>query len=148
MLTAPIAFAISSVSAAVLTPVVRAFAVRRGLLDRAEAQRKIHRRPVPRLGGVAIVAAFYVPLLGLLLVQSSVGTLLRAEPLEVVGLFAGGLAIAALGFYDDLRGANATDPPFGSRTIVIPSPGRVGIRAPPGPAGASPTRRSGPGTCR
>ncbi len=107
MLTAPIAFAISSVSAAVLTPVVRAFAVRRGLLDRAEVQRKIHRRPVPRLGGVAIVAAFYVPLLGLLLVQSSVGTLLRAEPLEVVGLFAGGLAIAALGFYDDLHGANA-----------------------------------------
>ncbi len=92
---------------AVLTPLVRAWAVARGVLDQARSSRKVHDRPVPRLGGVAIVGAFFAPLVGLLLVQSGVGTMFYENPRSAAGIFAGGLAIALLGIYDDLKGSGA-----------------------------------------
>jgi UDP-GlcNAc:undecaprenyl-phosphate GlcNAc-1-phosphate transferase len=56
---------------------------------------------------VAIVIAFYAPLVGLLLFQTKLGELFVAESDHVIGLFGGGAAIALLGLYDDFRGANA-----------------------------------------
>jgi len=107
MLSAAITFALAAITSAVLTPLVRDSAVRRGALDHAWSSRKVHARPVPRLGGVAIVAAFWLPLVALYFVNSVVGGMFWARPEAVAGLFAGGLAIAALGVYDDLKGADA-----------------------------------------
>ncbi|HSN90525.1 MAG TPA: MraY family glycosyltransferase [Anaeromyxobacteraceae bacterium] len=107
MRTAAVAFLAAAATAAVLTPLVRDLAGRRGWLDHALDSRKVHGRPVPRLGGVAIVVAFYAPLLALLFVDSEVGHRFWADGQRALGLFAGGLAIAALGVYDDLRGAGA-----------------------------------------
>ena len=73
----------------------------------ARSSRKVHKAPVPRLGGVAIVCAFFAPLAGLAFTSSGVGTLLYASREAAVGLFLGGAVIAALGVYDDLRGAGA-----------------------------------------
>jgi UDP-GlcNAc:undecaprenyl-phosphate GlcNAc-1-phosphate transferase len=91
----------------ILTPIVRRLAHRFGLLDHALSARKIHGRPVPRLGGIAIVIAFYAPLVGLLFFHSDVGGMFVADRNHAIGLFVGGLAIALLGLYDDLRGAGA-----------------------------------------
>jgi UDP-GlcNAc:undecaprenyl-phosphate GlcNAc-1-phosphate transferase len=91
----------------ILTPLVRALAHRMGALDHALSSRKIHGRPIPRLGGIAIVLAFYAPLVGLTLFHTGVGELFLAEREHVIGLFVGGVAIALLGLYDDLRGAGA-----------------------------------------
>ncbi|HSZ83452.1 MAG TPA: MraY family glycosyltransferase [Polyangia bacterium] len=107
MRTAAVAFILSIVCASILTPLVRRLAHRFGALDHAWSSRKIHSRPIPRLGGVAIVVAFYVPLVALLLFHSDVGRMFVAERNYVVGLFVGGLAIALLGVYDDLKGAGA-----------------------------------------
>jgi UDP-GlcNAc:undecaprenyl-phosphate GlcNAc-1-phosphate transferase len=107
MRTAAVAFIISMLCGTVLTPLVRTLARRKGLLDHALSTRKIHGRPVPRLGGIAIVIAFYTPLVALLLFHTGVGDLFLSEPNHVIGLFAGGIAIAALGLYDDFRGAGA-----------------------------------------
>ncbi|HUL59759.1 MAG TPA: MraY family glycosyltransferase [Anaeromyxobacteraceae bacterium] len=107
MRTAAVAFLASTLIAAVLTPAVRNLAHRLGWLDHALTSRKIHGKPIPRLGGIAIVAAFYAPLVALLFVNSDVGSRFYAEPRAVFGLFAGGLAIAALGLYDDLKGCGA-----------------------------------------
>jgi UDP-GlcNAc:undecaprenyl-phosphate GlcNAc-1-phosphate transferase len=104
--TAAISFVASAVTAAVLTPVVRDLAVRRGWLDQVGA-RKVHARPIPRVGGIAIVVAFYVPLVALFFANSAVGQRFWAYPDRALALFAGGLAVAALGVWDDLRGANA-----------------------------------------
>jgi UDP-GlcNAc:undecaprenyl-phosphate GlcNAc-1-phosphate transferase len=94
-------------SGVVLTPAVRALAHRSGALDHALTTRKIHDRPIPRLGGIAIVLAFFAPLVALLFVDTGAGRLFLAHPEKAAGLFAGGAAIAALGIWDDLRGANA-----------------------------------------
>lgn len=107
MLTAVTAFAVAVLTGLVLTPAVRNWAIRRGVLDHVSSSRKIHGAPVPRIGGLAIVGAYYIPLIGLLFVDNGVARMFRSEPLNVVGLFAGGLAIAGLGIYDDLKGANA-----------------------------------------
>jgi UDP-GlcNAc:undecaprenyl-phosphate GlcNAc-1-phosphate transferase len=107
MRTAAVAFLLSMLCGTVLTPLVRRLAHRFGVLDHARSSRKIHGRPIPRLGGIAIVIAFYVPLLALLIFETEVGHLFLADREHVIGLFVGGIAIAILGLYDDLRGANA-----------------------------------------
>jgi UDP-GlcNAc:undecaprenyl-phosphate/decaprenyl-phosphate GlcNAc-1-phosphate transferase len=107
MRTAAVAFFLSVLCATVLTPLVRRLAHRFGALDHAHSSRKIHGKPIPRLGGIAIVVAFFAPLVGLLLFQTEVGHLFVAEQEKVIGLFGGGVAIALLGLYDDLKGANA-----------------------------------------
>lgn len=107
MRTASVAFLASAATGAVLTPAVRELAHRFGALDHALTSRKVHGKPIPRLGGIAIVLAFFAPLVALLFVQSGAGRILYASPHKAFGLFAGGLAIAALGVWDDLKGANA-----------------------------------------
>lgn len=102
-----VAFLLSLIVGTVMTVVVRHFAYRYGWFDQARSSRKIHARPIPRLGGVAILCGFFAPLVGLLLVDSGVGLQFRAQTEFVWGLFLGGGAIALLGLYDDLRGANA-----------------------------------------
>jgi UDP-GlcNAc:undecaprenyl-phosphate GlcNAc-1-phosphate transferase len=108
MRTASVAFIIAVLVGTVLTPLVRKLARRFGVLDHARSSRKVHGQPIPRLGGIAIVIAFYAPMIALLCFHSTgVGAMFVAERNHVVGLFLGGLIIAGLGVYDDIRGANA-----------------------------------------
>ncbi len=95
------------IAAAVLTPAVRNLAHRWKLLDHALTSRKIHGKPIPRLGGIAIVAAFFAPLFALLFVDSGLGRMFYADPNRAFALFAGGGLIAALGVWDDVRGCGA-----------------------------------------
>ena len=105
--TAVTAFVLALVIAALLTPNLRRFAEAHGFLDEPKDSRRIHRRAVPRIGGLAVVAAFYAPLLGLLLYETDLGRLFYENGVRGMSLLLGGFAIAALGLYDDLRGANA-----------------------------------------
>ena len=107
MRTAAAAFFLSVLVGAVLTPLVRALAHRFELLDHALTSRKVHGRPIPRLGGVAIVTAFFVPILGLVFTDSAVGQAFYADGRRALGLILGGTAVALLGVYDDLRGSGA-----------------------------------------
>jgi UDP-GlcNAc:undecaprenyl-phosphate GlcNAc-1-phosphate transferase len=107
MLTYLVAFALAFGVSAVLTPLLRILAPAIGGLDRAASSRKVHRTPIPRIGGVAIVIGFFVPLVGLFVYTNDVSALFLSDKARVAGLFVGGTAIAALGFYDDLHGAGA-----------------------------------------
>lgn len=106
MITYTVAFAIALLLSTALTPLVRATALRMGLFD-AVSLRKVHTAPIPRLGGVAIVVAFYAPFLGLALYRNGAHELLYADKMRVAGFALGGVLIALLGLYDDIRGANA-----------------------------------------
>jgi len=107
MRAAGTAFLAATVASGALTPLVRKVALRFGALDHALTSRKVHGKAIPRLGGIAIVLAFYAPLVALHFVQSDVGGRFWGHPEKALGLLGGGLAIAALGVYDDLKGANA-----------------------------------------
>ena len=105
--TAVAAFSLALLISALLTPHVRRFAEKYGLLDQPRDSRKIHSRAMPRLGGVAIIAAFYAPLLALLMYETGLGELFYADRWRAFSLLGGGVVIAALGLVDDLRGAGA-----------------------------------------
>lgn len=107
MRTTSVAFVLSILIAAVLTPLIRRLALRYGLVDDNRHHRKIHDRPIPRLGGIAIVAAYYAPLAALLIYETDLGQRFWKTGSRAEGLFIGGLIIAALGFYDDLKGTRA-----------------------------------------
>ena len=92
-------FAASLALAAVLTPVVRKLAFRIGAVD-VPNQRKVHNTTMPRLGGLAIYAAFASVVL-LLLLWISPEWLGAQDRNLITALLAGGTIIALLGALDD-----------------------------------------------
>lgn len=93
-----LAFMIALGVALFLTPVVISFARRTGALDAPDA-RKVHVRPIPRIGGIGIYAAFMVSVL----VQMSISDLSPELMTSLWGLLAGGSIIVAIGIIDDYR---------------------------------------------
>ncbi|HSD04065.1 MAG TPA: hypothetical protein VLB81_16935, partial [Gaiellales bacterium] len=51
---AAVGFAVALLLVVLLTPVVSLAALRAGVLDRSDGDRRMHMRPLPRLGGIAI----------------------------------------------------------------------------------------------
>ena len=93
--------------AAVATPIVLHIARRFGLYDAPSQLRKVHRRPIPRLGGVAIALGFFAPLTALLLYSNDISVAYRNNVHHVVGLYLGGVLVLGLGVLDDIRGVSA-----------------------------------------
>jgi len=58
---AAVGFAVAFLLVVLLTPVVSLAASRAGVLDRTDGDRRMHRRPLPRLGGIAIFAGIAIP---------------------------------------------------------------------------------------
>jgi UDP-GlcNAc:undecaprenyl-phosphate GlcNAc-1-phosphate transferase len=106
MTTYFVSFLIAFLVCATLTPGVLRWARAHQTFDGATSHRKVHAGAIPRLGGVAIVAAFYAPLVGLSLYETRVGAAVLDDPGLAAAVVGGGLAIAALGLFDDLRQAS------------------------------------------
>lgn len=88
----------------VLTPLAIRFAGRMGAIDEPGEDRRVHERPIPRTGGLAVAGSFL--LVGALLIGASTAfdliPRLRALPrTEVLVLFAGVALGAVLGYLDD-----------------------------------------------
>jgi UDP-GlcNAc:undecaprenyl-phosphate GlcNAc-1-phosphate transferase len=107
MLTYLVAFLMAGVTALLLTPVVRWGALHFGLVDKPSEARKVHEVPIPRLGGIAIVIAFFVPVFGLFMINNSVSEAYVSDALHVSGLVGGATLTVALGLADDLLNLSA-----------------------------------------
>ncbi len=87
-----------------LTPRVRRIALRYRIVDRPGA-RRVHRKPIPRSGGLAVAATF-LGVAGTFLIVNDRAHLVfvpaSLQPLEVAALFLGGVVAAVLGALDDL----------------------------------------------
>jgi len=91
-----LAFAIAAGVALLVTPGVILFAQKTGALDAPDA-RKVHKKPIPRIGGLGIYLAFAVAMSAVLAfvpVSAEVSQ-------EIVGLMVGGTLIVGLGLVDD-----------------------------------------------
>ena len=100
-------FLISAGASLTVTPLLRRFCERYRLLDEPRDKRKVHQRPVPRLGGVAIFLSLAIALSCLPLVNNLLTQTLRPQLREVIVFLICGSIVLLLGVYDDLRGANA-----------------------------------------
>lgn len=93
------------VSSFVLTPFCRDFFGFLQVIDHPDAQRKIHSRPVPRIGGIALAGSYLLAVI--VLVFALWGGLLQwHDPsLQVIlRLLPAAATIFAAGLYDDVRG--------------------------------------------
>lgn len=77
----------------ILTPLVRRLCIKKAWMDVPKDNRRVHNKPIPRLGGLAIFGAF---LLGMLI--------FCPKNKESLGLLLGATVIVISGFIDDTRG--------------------------------------------
>jgi UDP-GlcNAc:undecaprenyl-phosphate GlcNAc-1-phosphate transferase len=106
MRTYLVAFVLSLFSGLVFTRLLRDLALRLDLTD-AGGGRKIHRRPIPRLGGVAVAISLALPLMGLAFWRNDISRELAADLPLLGSLACGGGLLFAVGLWDDLRDARA-----------------------------------------
>jgi UDP-GlcNAc:undecaprenyl-phosphate/decaprenyl-phosphate GlcNAc-1-phosphate transferase len=103
-----IAFLLAFITSYVITPYTIRFAKKIGALDLPKSKRKIHNHPMPRLGGLAVIAGFLVSTIYLLIVMSLEKTLNLFGPdnyyMKLIGFFIGLLIIAIFCFFDDWKG--------------------------------------------
>lgn len=92
------AFVLALITALATTPLVMVLAARTGALDRPDA-RKVHKKPIPRIGGLAIYAACMLSMLLVMAFHDLSGELFMG----VVGLMISGTIIMLVGVYDDYK---------------------------------------------
>ena len=93
-----IIFAISAASTILLTPVVRTFALKIKAVE-SPNQRKIHKKPVPRLGGLAIYFGFLVGIFTAVIAAYFLAIKLNYH--AIFGIISSGTIVLILGFLDD-----------------------------------------------
>ncbi len=86
-----IAILFAGLLAFLLTPPVRVLAFKLGAIDIPRDERRMHKKPTPRMGGVAIFIAFAVALLLFCDIDS-----------KLVGLLLGGAVMVVVGMIDDV----------------------------------------------
>jgi UDP-GlcNAc:undecaprenyl-phosphate GlcNAc-1-phosphate transferase len=91
-----------------LTPLMLRLAHRIGALDVPTDRPRVHTEPIPRIGGVAIVAGVLIP-----------GALFVTDDGPYLGILIGTLCVAALGLIDDVRGLRPSTKLLGVMAIAL-----------------------------
>ena len=94
---------VSAFLSLLLTPVIRTLALRRRWLDLPDGIRKNHLSAIPRLGGVAIAAAYALSFAIWLLTPLHAGYILEDNLPFILGLLPAPCLILILGIADDIR---------------------------------------------
>lgn len=89
-----------------LTPVAKRIAFLLGAVDQP-GERKIHKVPMARLGGLAVFAGFCAPWVALYFLGNRISLIFQDYERLFGSLMTGATMMFVLGFYDDVRGANA-----------------------------------------
>ena len=90
------AFASAFAITLVTTPFAKWISIKCGAIDYPK-DRGVHKKPMPRMGGVAIVLGFSVTVLMIFFFDKGMSTK------QFIGFFVGALMIAALGVLDDMK---------------------------------------------
>ena len=100
-------FLIATVASLISTPLIRRLCERHKLLDVPLDGRRIHRKAVPRLGGIALYLSCLATLSLLWFWDNLLTQTLSGMKSEILTLLIPATLVLLLGAYDDLRGANA-----------------------------------------
>jgi len=119
MRTYIVAMALSLVVSVILTPYIRNLAIRSGWIDAPSGGRKIHKKPIPRVGGIAILIAMSVPLFGMYLWDNNISLEFREDIPLLKSLVFGSLIIGTIGILDDLFNIRARYKLFGQLAAAL-----------------------------
>jgi UDP-GlcNAc:undecaprenyl-phosphate GlcNAc-1-phosphate transferase len=99
-----------------VTPLVRAVAMRFGLVDEPDGHRKLHGRPIPVAGGVAVLITSTLMIVGLFVFENPIKAMLKSQEArggfdavvtvrpELIGLAIAAAILGLVGVADDLVG--------------------------------------------
>jgi UDP-GlcNAc:undecaprenyl-phosphate GlcNAc-1-phosphate transferase len=99
-----VAFLIAFLTSTVITPFLIVFSKKKGLFD-LPGHRKVHTRPISRLGGVGIFVSIFAAWFYIFIFKENLIPVESAGPISAVCL--GGFLIWATGLFDDLKGLTA-----------------------------------------
>jgi UDP-GlcNAc:undecaprenyl-phosphate/decaprenyl-phosphate GlcNAc-1-phosphate transferase len=111
---AVVGFAVAFLLAVLLTPVVSQAAWMTGALDTSKDERRLHNRPTPLLGGIAILGAIVIPSVAL------------GHNHGFWGIVAGATLMSALGALDDIRPLHAGAKMLGI-VLIAAIPAALGV---------------------
>ncbi len=94
------AFASAFAVSIVMTPVAKTISIKAGAIDYPK-DRGMHKKPMPRMGGIAIVCGF---LITVLMISPFIDEI---ETKKLIGLLVGSVIIAVLGAFDDIKNLSA-----------------------------------------
>lgn len=97
-------FASALILCLLITPIVRVVAMRTGLVDQPDGRRKMHARPVPIAGGVAVLLTTATVLAFIFTYDGPWQAGLGARWIVFLGLAIAAVVIAVVGVIDDYRG--------------------------------------------
>ncbi len=98
-----ITFVLSFIIAFSATPIAKRLAIKVGAVDVPKDDRRMHKKPIALMGGVAIIAGFFISVLFDSLTSSKVFSPGR----ELLGLMTGAVIISFMGILDDIRTLNS-----------------------------------------
>ena len=97
-----IAFVIAAIASAILTPYSIRLAYKVGAIDIPKDERKIHKKPIPRIGGLAFIGGFFISTF-LIFLCCEIDKTINFTDVNLIGFFAGAGIIALTGFVDDVK---------------------------------------------
>ena len=103
-----IAFLLAFITSFVLTPYTIKIAKKIGAVDIPKDERRMHKKAMPKFGGPAIIAAFLISTIYLIITSSLEGNLNIFGPenyiIKLLGFLGGMIVLATFCFFDDIKG--------------------------------------------
>ncbi len=94
-------FCVALVLSLILTPLAGRLGIRFGAMDEP-AERKVHVKPIPRTGGLAIFVVFVLTLVISSLFNTNISNLLELDR-QIIFFFGGAIICFGIGLFDDFR---------------------------------------------
>jgi len=98
-----VSFILSFIVSLCATPIARKAAIKFGAVDIPNDARRIHKKPIPRLGGLAIVAGFFVTLLFNIINDAITSGEAFELSNQMLGMIGGIIIIVVIGIIDDIK---------------------------------------------
>ena len=105
-----IAFLLAFITSFVLTPYTIKIAKKIGAVDVPKDERRMHKKAMPKFGGPAIIVAFLISTIYLIITSSLEGNLNIFGPenyiIKLLGFLGGVIILSIFCFFDDIKGVH------------------------------------------
>ena len=95
-------FVISCVATVILTPFSIRLAFKLGAVDVPKDERRVHSKPMPRIGGLSFIVGFFISTL-IMFLLCNIDRTVNFKDINIWGFYLGAIVIAIVGLLDDIN---------------------------------------------